>query len=284
MRTMKITGKKIGFIGTGQMATALACGFINKDVVDASCIFGFDIYETSSAKFRHSTGATILGSAHQILETCDVIFLGVKPYQMGTLLDDLSHHGDDRRQRNPHLAAGKVFISIAAGIQMATFMKHLGFKVSMARVMPNTPCLVGEAASGYCLSESVTPEDAAMIRTLLETVGVALELTENLLDAVTGLSGSGPAYVFLIIEALADGGVKMGLPRDIALRLAAQTLKGAAEMVLKTGDHPAVLRDRVTSPGGTTSAGLSSLERAGLRSALIDAVEVATKRSIELGK
>jgi pyrroline-5-carboxylate reductase len=148
--------------------------------------------------------------------------------------------------------------------------------------MPNTPCLVGESASAFCLGPSATPDDGQLLGRLLGSVGLAIQVEEKLLDAVTGLSGSGPAFVYLMIEALADGGVRMGLTRDVAMRLAAQTVKGAAEMVLKTGDHPGVLKDRVASAGGTTIAGLSVLEKQGVRGALISAVEAATRRATEL--
>jgi pyrroline-5-carboxylate reductase len=150
--------------------------------------------------------------------------------------------------------------------------------------MPNTPCLVGETAAAYCLGPGASEEDGELVRRLLGAVGVAIPVEERLLDVVTGLSGSGPAYGYLMIEALADGGVRMGLPRDVALTLAAQTLLGAAKMVLQTHEHPAVLKDRVASPGGTTIAGLQALEDRGLRGALIAAVEAATRRSAELGK
>jgi pyrroline-5-carboxylate reductase len=150
--------------------------------------------------------------------------------------------------------------------------------------MPNTPCLVGEGASGYCLGPRTTEADRELVERLLSSVGRAVAVDEKLLDVVTGLSGSGPAFVFVMIEALADGGVRMGLPRATALELAAQTVKGAAQMVLVSGDHPAVLKDQVASPGGTTIAGLQALEAGGLRSALIGAVEAATRRSIELGR
>ena len=150
--------------------------------------------------------------------------------------------------------------------------------------MPNTPCLVGQSASGYCLGPGATTADGELVARLLGTVGLALQLDEKLLDAVTGLSGSGPAFVYVMIEALSDGGVRMGLPRDVATALAAQTVKGAAEMVLSTHEHPAVLKDRVASPGGTTIAGLQALENGGVRAALISAVEAATRRSQELGQ
>src|SRR5207244_7402529 len=159
----------------------------------------------------------------------------------------------------------------------------LGSERRLVRVMPNTPCLVAASASGYAPGEAATTEDINLVDRLLNAVGRAFRLPEHLLDAVTGLSGSGPAFIYVIIEAMSDGGVRMGLPRDVATALAAQTVFGAAKMVLETGAHPAVLKDMVASPGGTTIAGLHALERGGLRAALIDAVEAATKRSAELG-
>jgi pyrroline-5-carboxylate reductase len=149
--------------------------------------------------------------------------------------------------------------------------------------MPNTPCLVGASAAGYSPAETATAEDIAVVDRLLNAVGRAYRLSETLLDAVTGLSGSGPAFVAVMIEALADGGVRMGLPRDVSLNLAAQTVLGTAKMILEAGLHPAVLKDMVASPGGTTIAGLHALEQAGFRAALIDAVEAATCRAAELG-
>ena len=187
------------------------------------------------------------------------------------------------RQDNDLDAAGKLVISIAAGITLKTLDAALP-KSRLVRVMPNTPCLVGESASGYSLGPRATEADGALVKQLLESVGRAFVVDEKLLDAVTGLSGSGPAFVYVAIEALSDAGVRMGLPRDVALQLAAQTVRGAATMVLETGEHPGVLKDRVTSPGGTTIAGLAALESGGFRGTLIAAVEAATRRSIELGK
>jgi pyrroline-5-carboxylate reductase len=149
--------------------------------------------------------------------------------------------------------------------------------------MPNTPCLVGLGACGYCLGERATPQDGTLVEQLLGAVGLAFQVDEPLLDVVTGLSGSGPAFVYIVIEALSDGGVRMGLTRKMATALAAQTVRGAAEMVLRSGEHPGVLKDRVTSPGGTTIAGIAALESGGLRAALMAAVQAATRRSIELG-
>jgi pyrroline-5-carboxylate reductase len=175
----------------------------------------------------------------------------------------------------------KLVISIVTGVRLKVLAEKLG-ACRLVRVMPNTPCLVGQSASAFCLGAGATKDDAELMAKLLGSVGLAVQIEESLLDAVTGLSGSGPAYVYLMIEALADGGVRMGLPRETALRLAAQTVKGAAEMVLSTGEHPGVLRDRVASPGGTTIAGLHVLEMHRVRGALISAVEAATRRATEL--
>jgi pyrroline-5-carboxylate reductase len=207
-----------------------------------------------------------------VAAAADVIFLAVKPQQMGEVLSRL--HGQ--------LGGGKLVVSIAAGVRLAVLAEGLGREVRLVRVMPNTPCLVGKGASAYCLGQRATPQDGELVRQLLSAVGVVYAVEENLMDAVTGLSGSGPALVYVMIDALADGGVRMGLPRPVALGLAAQTLLGAAEMVLATGDHPAVLKDRVASPGGTTMAGLQALEAGAVRAALIAAVEAATRRSVEL--
>jgi len=171
---------------------------------------------------------------------------------------------------------------VAAGVRLAQLAAGLQTGVRLVRVMPNAPCLVGQGASAYCLGASVGTADSALVSKILSSVGIAFELEEKLLDAVTGLSGSGPAFVCVVIEALSDGGVRMGLPRSVATALAVQTVRGTAEM-LAGGDHPATLKDKVASPGGTTIAGLAALESHGLRAALIAAVEAATRRSIELG-
>jgi pyrroline-5-carboxylate reductase len=193
---------------------------------------------------------------------------------MNALLEEIRPHVTDR-----HLV-----VSIAAGVTLRQLADGLGPRRRLIRVMPNTPCLVGASASAYTPGEAATAEDAALVEQLLHAVGVAIRVPETLLDAVTGLSGSGPAFVYLMIEALSDGGVRVGLPREVAAALAAQTVLGAAKMVLETGAHPGVLKDQVASPGGTTIAGLHALERGGVRGALMDAVEAATRRAAELGK
>lgn len=209
-----------------------------------------------------------------VAAAADIVFLSIKPQHMSEVLEGLRGKLTHR-----HLV-----ISVAAGVPLSRMSEALGPGPRLVPVMPNTPCLVGQGAAGYCLGPGTTADDVAIVERLLSSVGRAYLLDERLLDAVTGLSGSGPAYVCVMIEALADGGVRVGLPRQVAQDLAVQTVLGTAAMILKTGEHPAVLKDQVASPGGTTIAGLAALEAGGLRSALIAAVEAATARLRELGQ
>jgi pyrroline-5-carboxylate reductase len=262
----------IGFIGAGQMATALANGFVNAKLVSASSIYAYDAVPAALTQFAHNIPGVQTGSNNQaVVVASQVIFLAVKPQHMPSAMADAASASNN-----------KLFVSIAAGITLETLCQSLKTQ-RVVRVMPNTPCLIQQGASAFACGSAVTADDIALVTKLLSAVGTCCELSEKLLDAVTGLSGSGPAFVYVAIEALADGGVRMGLPRNIALQLAAQTVLGAAGMVL-TGEHPAVLKDRVASPGGTTIAGLQALEEHGFRAALIAAVQAATLRSQELGK
>lgn len=267
---------RIGFIGTGQMALALAGGFVLAEKFTKENVFGYDVSQEAIAQFRRLINGTVCSNIAEVLDSADLIFLCVKPQHMGVVVEQI-------REWKGELP-DKLFVTIAAGLPIAYFEEKIASNIRLVRVMPNTPCLVGEAASGFSPSSCVSSIDANLVKELLETVGVAFQVPENLLDAVTGLSGSGPAYVFQIIEALSDGGVKMGLPRKVATTLAAQTLKGAATMLLKTGEHPGLLKDRVTSPAGTTIAGIAAMEDHRVRAGMIAAVEAATKRSAELGK
>jgi pyrroline-5-carboxylate reductase len=264
--------KRIGWIGAGQMATALAMGVLRGGGMPASAVIASDRCEDARKRFARATGGRTTADNLEVVDASDVVVLAVKPQQLGAVLGQL--HG--------RFAGDKLAVSVAAGVRLAVLEKGLGSGARVVRVMPNTPCLVGQGASAYALGSSATAADGEFVRAVLGMVGLAVQVDERLLDAVTGLSGSGPAFAYVMIEALADGGVGMGLPRATALQLAAQTLRGAAEMVLATGEHPGVLKDRVASPGGTTIAGLAALESAGLRAALIAAVEAATRRSIEL--
>jgi pyrroline-5-carboxylate reductase len=265
---------KLGVIGCGKMGTALIQGAIRSGVVSAADVIGCDPYEKSRETFTQATGAQAFQEISRVAAESDVILLCTKPLDIPAALAEAAQ----RAAGSPRLV-----ISIAAGVTLAALEAAAAENFRVIRAMPNTPALVGHGAAGYCLGSRATAEDAATAQSLLGAVGLAVQVPERLMDAVTGLSGSGPAYVYVIIDALADGGVRAGIPRADAVRLAAQTVFGAAAMVLETGEHPAVLKDMVTSPGGTTIAGLAELERLGLRSALIEAVGAATRRATELG-
>ena len=261
-----------GFVGSGKMATALVQGMIRAGTARAEDLAASDPLPEAREALAREAGITPLASNVELADRSDVLVLAVKPQSLPGVMAELK----------PAVGADHLVISIAAGVSLATLAKGLGPAVRLVRVMPNTPALVGEGASGYCLGPNATGEDEETVRACLKAVGIAHRVPESALDAVTGLSGSGPAFVYVIIEALSDGGVRMGLPRDVATALAAQTVMGAARMVLETGLHTGTLKDQVTSPGGTTIAGIHALERGGLRAALIDAVEAATRRSAEL--
>jgi len=264
----------IGFIGAGKMATALARGFIQAGIVAPKQIVAGDSSRAAAAAFAKETGAGTKLSNVEVVEAADVVVLAVKPDQAAGVLAEIRNSFTER-----HL-----LISIAAGVTLARLETGLGAGARVIRVMPNTPALVGASASAFALGKAAQPADAELAQKLLGAVGVAFPVKESLLDAVTGLSGSGPAYVYLFIEALSDGGVAAGLPRDVATRLAAQTVLGSARMVLETGQHPGALKDMVTSPGGTTIEGLHELEKGKLRGTVMSAVRAATEKSRKLGQ
>ena len=257
------------------MARALAAGFVRSGLLEGDRIRAADpLPAAREALLAELPAAQVFATGAEVARAADVLVLAVKPQQMEDALAGL------RAEVGP----GHLLVSIAAGVSTASIAAALEPGVRVVRVMPNTPCLLGKGACGYALGSAATEADGRLVGRLLAAVGEAFPLAEKQLDAVTGLSGSGPAFVYTVIEALSDGGVLVGLPRNVSARLAAQTVAGAAEMVLQTGEHPAALKDRVASPGGTTIAGMEALESAGLRAALIAAVEAATQRSIELGQ
>lgn len=268
-----LANRRVGFIGAGKMATALARGLCQAGFTRAEQILASDVSASARESFLSQSGARVVESNTEVVAHSDIVVLAVKPQHFRGVLGAIKSH----------LGPQHLVVSIAAGISLGTMAAALGSDRRLVRVMPNTPCLVGASASAYCLGGAATAEDGRLVASLLSAVGIAFELPEPLLDSVTGLSGSGPAFVCLMIEALADGGVKMGLARDVALKLSAQTVLGTAKMVLETGQHPAQLKDAVASPGGTTIAGLYELERGALRGCLMNAVEAATLRSRELG-
>lgn len=265
---------RVGFLGAGKMATALARGWIDAGLAAPGGVLASDPVPQAREHFAEVTKARATADNREVVAASDLLVLAVKPQTMTALLSEV----------RPQVAGRHLVVSIAAGITLRQLGDGLGSDRRLVRVMPNTPCLIGASASGYAPGEGATADDVALVDRLLNAVGRAFRLPEGLLDAVTGLSGSGPAFVYVIIEALSDGGVRVGLPRDVATALAAQTVLGAAKLVLESGTHPAALKDMVASPGGTTIAGLHALERGGLRAALMDAVEAATQRSKELGK
>jgi pyrroline-5-carboxylate reductase len=264
----------LGFLGTGKMATALAKGFIQAGLVTARQVFGSDLVAAARTGFGRQTGARIVPSNVQVAELASVLFLAVKPDQTTNVLEEIRDRFTPR-----HL-----LISIAAGVPTARLESALPPRARVIRVMPNTPALVGTSATGFALGKAATRADGELAQRFFSAVGVAFPLKEPLLDAVTGLSGSGPAYVYLFIEGLSDGGVAAGLPRDVATKLAAQTVLGSAKMVLETGQHPGSLKDMVTSPGGTTIEGLHELEKGKLRGTVMSAVRAATEKSRRLGQ
>lgn len=265
---------RIGFLGAGNMAFALLSGLIARGGFDKHQLVASEPREERRAELRAALGIEVVASNAELCTRADVLVLSVKPQVVPVVLAECQGL----------LGQGHLLISIAAGVTTASIEKQIGDGARVVRAMPNTPALAGASATALAAGRAATPEDVALARSLFDAVGKTVVLAEHHLDAVTGLSGSGPAYVMLFVEALADGGVKAGLPRDVALLLATQTVYGAAKLLLQTGEHPARLRDMVTSPGGTTIAGLAVLERRAVRGALIEAVEHATARAAELGK
>lgn len=265
---------KIGFLGAGKMATALAKGFLNAKLIKAGQLVAADPFEAARKHFAEDSGAKTVAANLEAAKAANVLILATKPDQVAAALAEIS----------PVFTKNHLLISIAAGVTIAKLEACLPPGARIIRVMPNTPALVGAGASGFALSKSATAADGELARKLLSAVGIALPVKESLLDAVTGLSGSGPAYVYQFIEALSDGGVAAGLPRDVATRLAAQTVLGGAKMVLETGMHPGALKDQVTSPGGTTIEGIHELEKGKLRATVMSAVRAATEKSKKLGQ
>jgi pyrroline-5-carboxylate reductase len=264
----------LGFIGAGKMATALAAGFVRGGILPEQQMLASDAIETARTEFARQTRIRTTASNSEVIKFARVVLLAVKPGQVREVLAECKKD----------FTADHLLISIAAGVSLASLEQALPAGVRVIRVMPNTPALVGASASAFALGQSARREDGELVQKLLGTVGLALELKETMLDAVTGLSGSGPAYAYLMIEALSDGGVAAGLPRDVATKLAAQTVFGAGKMVLETGQHPGVLKDMVASPGGTTIEGLCELEKGGLRGTVMSAVRAAAEKSRKLGQ
>ena len=266
--------KTLAVLGAGMMGGALARGLVAAGAMPAAHIRLLDTHtaKAESLAAELGAGATASRTTSEAVSGADIILVAVKPPMVAGILAEIA----------PFLSSASLVLSIAAGVRLAKMESQLPVGTPVIRVMPNTPSLIGKGAAALSRGTHATPEHLRLAQAFFSAVGVTVEVPEPLQDAVTGLSGSGPAYVYLIIEALADGGVKEGLPRETARLLAAQTVLGAAQMVLSSDQHPAQLKDNVTTPGGTTSAALHVLERAAIRNALIDAVHASAERSREL--
>jgi pyrroline-5-carboxylate reductase len=271
MTTLKT--KTLGFLGAGNMAGAIIDGLLSGKVLPPTHVIASDAKRERLEHLHQLRGIRTTGDNCALVRECDVVVLAVKPQAIDKVLSEVGGlvRGD------------QLVVSVAAGVPIEAIEGRLPAGSHVVRAMPNTPATVQAGATAVASGAHASEGDLRIARELFEAVGRVVTLDESLLDAVTGLSGSGPAYIMLIIEALADGGVKVGLHRDTALLLAAQTVFGSAKLLLETGEHPGRLKDMVTSPGGTAIAGLHTLESGGLRTTLIDAVEVATKRASELG-
>lgn len=272
MSDAKLT-QKLAFIGGGQMAEALIAGLLATNSCRADQIWATDPVAERRDTLKRLYGVRVGEANRDAAEWADLLVLAVKPQLLDRVMIDIE--AGLRRT---------LVVSVAAGVPIKAIAAKCGGHERIVRAMPNTPAMVRDGMTALTMGSGISEQDRQVAKTLFESVGKVVVVEERLMDAVTGLSGSGPAYVFLAIEAMADGGVKMGLPRATAELLAAQTVLGAARMVLETGEHPARLKDKVASPGGTTIAGLHRLETGGLRATLIDAIEAATKRSQELGR
>jgi pyrroline-5-carboxylate reductase len=269
-----LRNKTVGFIGTGNMGEALIHGLLHGHLCRPEQIICSDVRPERLKAIREASG--VRGTSHnvEVVKQADIIILSVKPQIMKQVIEEITKYLD----------LSKLIISIAAGVPLETIESCAQKELKLVRVMPNICVSVREGASAIAAGKHIHKEDLMIAKAIFDSVGKSLFIEENLLDAVTGLSGSGPAYIFLMIDALADAGVKVGLSRSDSLILASQTVLGAAKMLIETGEHPGKLKDMVTSPGGTAIAGLHTLEEGGVRTTLINAVEVATQRSKALGE
>ncbi|MBT3922759.1 MAG: pyrroline-5-carboxylate reductase [Nitrospina sp.] len=272
-----LKNKKIGFIGGGNMAEALIKGLVSASFIEGKNIFVSEPSESKRDALHHAYKVKVTADNHELAKKCDIIILAVKPQILSEVLKDI----------RSWIGQKKMVVSVAAGVPISIIERDLrgdtNNKFSIVRTMPNTPALVQEGVTAIASGEHVTKVDVKIAHRIFEAVGSTVDVEEGHLDAVTGLSGSGPAYIFMLIEALSDAGVKMGLSREVANTLTIQTVLGSAKLARESGKHPGELKDMVTSPAGTTIAGLHALEEGGLRTTMMNAVEDATLRSRELG-
>lgn len=263
---------KIGFIGTGNMGSAMMGGIISSGILEPSDVMASDIFQATLDKINETLGVNTSTNNRDVVEFADIVFLAVKPQFLPGVIDGIKDMD----------FSNKIVVSIAAGQSLSKLTDLFGKELKLVRVMPNTPALVGEAMSALSPNELVSEEEAKTVLKLFEAFGQSEIVPEKLQDAVVGISGSSPAYVYMFIEALADGAVAEGMPRTQAYKFAAQAVLGSAKMVLETGEHPGVLKDAVCSPGGTTIEAVAALEAMGFRSAVIEAERVCIEKSRDL--
>ncbi len=259
----------IGICGTGNMGRAIVKGLAASGLIANEKIFLYDLQLEKARRLAEETGTTVVMSKEELAARSEGLIMAVKPHIMPSVLSEIGNH----------IAANTVVISIAAGLTLERLGACLPERTKIVRVMPNTPAMVGEGMASVSANEMVLPEEVDLVLQIFRSFGKAESVEERLIDAVCGLSGSGPAYVYMFIEALADGAVREGMPRMMAYTFAAQTVLGAAKMVLESGEHPGKLKDDVCSPGGTTIEAVRSLETAGFRAAVMDAVIASAEKN-----
>lgn len=263
---------KLGFIGTGNMASAIMGGIISKGVIPAEEIIGADVFAPGRERAREQFGIHVTDDNKEVVEKSETIILSVKPQFYADVISGIKDY----------IRPDQLVITIAPGKTLTWLAEQFGKDVKIIRCMPNTPALVGEGMTAACPNEHVTEEEIAYAKTLLESFGRMQIVSEHLMDTVTAVSGSSPAYVFILIEAMADAAVSGGMPRPQAYQFAAQAVLGSAKMVLETGKHPGELKDMVCSPAGTTIEAVRTLEEKGFRSAIIEAIKVCEEKSRSL--
>lgn len=266
--------EKIGVIGAGKIGSAIARGVIRAGLANKASVMASDVSAALRQAVAAELGVKTTADNSELCDFADIVSIAVKPQVVDPVAREIAKK----------LGKTKLLVSVAAGVPLARIEAELERGARVVRVMPNIPCVVGAGAAGYAGGKNATSADLEKVGAILNSFGIGMAVEEKYLDAVTGLSGSGPAYVFLFMEALADGGVQVGLARDVALKLAMQTVYGAAKMALESNKHLGELKDEVTSPGGTTIAGLYAMEQKGFHGTVMDAVVSATRRSQELGK
>lgn len=262
--------KKIGLLGCGNMTGAIIDGALKSGIIEKENVYGYDVFPAAMDKM-HDRGIHVMNNNAEVCASSDIILLGTKPQNAAEALEICGDKLD-----------GKVLMSIAAGVTIERLRAMIQGEARILRIMPNTPAMVFEGASAFCTETDLTEEEKTIATDLFESIGIVEWVPEKLIDTVCGLSGGGPAYAAMFIEALSDGAVKNGLPRATAYRLAAQTCLGTAKMILETGIHPGALKDMVSSPGGTTIEGIKALEAGGMRHAVIDCIDAATAKSSKL--